>query len=126
MELSMIFLFLALVPVTVPAQQAWPDKGDTVFISASFNKLDGSFPGAGMKIQYDIPACAEFTIIKADPKKSAWVTKDALNGRQRLQGAWLPRFHKDKPACQAFLSSAGEPGVTRTGDQFRISPAGSP
>ncbi len=126
MKLSMIFLFLALDPATVLAQQAWPDEGDTVFISASFNKLDGSFPGAGMKIQYDIPACAEFTIIEADPKKSAWVTKDALNGRQHLEGAWLPRFHRDKTACEAFLSSAGKPGVTRAGDLFRISPAGSP
>lgn len=120
-----IVLLLMFVPVAMGAEVAWPGKGDTVYISASFKKIDGPSPVAGIKIQYDIPTCAEFTITKANAEKSVWVVRDAMNGKLRLERAWPPRLHKDKAACEEFMSSAGEPAVERIGNTFKIVPAGS-
>ena len=111
---------LLLVPIAVASEKAWPEKGDTVYISASFKKLSAPSPVAGTQMQYDMPPCAKLEIVKANAKKLKWVAKDPIGGKEKLQGAWLPRMHKAKADCEAQMSSAGEPNVVRSGATFRI------
>ena len=120
-----IALLLAFIPMAMVAEEAWPGKGDTVYISASFQRIDGPSPVAGIRIQYDLPACGEFTILKASPAKSRWAARDAMKGKLHLEGDWLPRLHRDKAACEAFLAGAGEPAVKRSGNTLRMVTAGS-
>jgi hypothetical protein len=114
---------LFFVPLAVASEDAWPHKGDTVYISASFKKLNAASPVAGARMQYDMPACAKVEVVKADVKKSRWVTRDPIGGTERLEGAWLPRMHKTKAECDAQLSADGEPSVERSGETFKIVPA---
>ncbi len=114
---------LLFVSLAVASEEAWPRKGDTVYISASFKKLNAPSLVAGARMQYDMPACAKVEIVKEDAKKSRWVTKDPIGGTERLEGAWLPRMHKTKAECEAQLSADGEPGVERSGETFKIVPA---
>jgi hypothetical protein len=125
MRLRVVPLVLALVPLAVAAEQAWPGKGDTVYVSASFKKLSAASPVAGAQMQYDMPPCAALVITKANPKKSLWVTKDPVGGTEHLEGAWLARMHKTKAECEAQHSQDGEPDVVRSGNTFKLVPGES-
>ena len=120
MRLHAVPLVLLLVPMSMASEQAWPGKGDTVYISASFKQLSAASPVAGAKMGYDMPPCAALLITKATPKKSLWVTKDPVGGTEQLEGAWLPRMHKTKQECDAQHSTEGEPNVVRSGGAFKI------
>ncbi len=115
-----LLLVLTLVPPAVASEQAWPSKGDTVYVSASFKKLEAASPVGGARMQYNMPPCAALLITKVNPKKPLWVTKDPVGGTEQLQGAWLARMHKTKEECEAQHSSAGEPKVVRSGTTFKL------
>ena len=123
MRMSVVVPVFFLVAMAFASEQPWPAKGDTVYISASFKKLSAPSPVGGAQMQYDMPACAEVVIVKANPKKSLWVTKDPVGGTEQLEGAWTPRMHKSKSECEAQFSSDGEPSVSRSGNTFKIGPS---
>ncbi len=120
MRLHAVLLIVALVPPAIASDQAWPGKGETIYVSASFKQLSAASPMAGAKMQYDMPACAALVITKANPKKSFWVTKDPVGGTEKLEGAWLAQMHKTKAECEAQHSTDGEPNVVRSGNTFRL------
>lgn len=120
MRLHVVLLVLASVPPALASEQAWPGKGDTIYVSASFRQLSAASPVAGTKMQYDMPPCAALLITKANPKKPLWVTKDSVGGTEQLEGAWLARMHKTKAECEAQHATDGEPSVVRSGTTFRL------
>ena len=124
MRLLAVPLALLLVPMALASEEAWPSKGDTVYISASFKKLSAPSPVAGAQMQYDMPSCAKVEMVKTNPKKLLWVTKDPVGATEQLEGAWLPRMHKSKSECEAQFSAEGEPNVVRSGAKFKIFPVG--
>lgn len=109
-----------VVPWALAAEPAWPSKGDTVYISASFSKLSAASPVAGAQMQYDMPPCAALVITKTSAKKPLWVTKDPIGGTQHLEGVWLARMSKTKAECEAQHSKDGEPNVVRSGNTFKL------
>jgi hypothetical protein len=122
MRLQLAALVVILVPLAVAAEEAWPSKGDTVHVSASFKKLSAASPVAGAQMQYDMPPCAALVITKTNPKKPLWITKDPVGGTQHLEGGWLARMHRTKAECEAQYSQDGEPNVTHSGNTFKLVP----
>ena len=121
MRVQAMLLFIALAPLASASDEGWPSKGDKVYVAATFKGLTAASPVGGAQMQYDMPACAELEIVKANAKKSQWVTKDPLGGTQQLQGAWLPRTHKTKSECESQFAAEGDPKVSRSGTKFTIS-----
>ena len=104
----------------VASEHEWPSKGDTIYVSASFKKLNAPSPVAGAQMSYDMPPCAALVVTKANAKKLVWVTKDPVGGTEKLEGGWLPRMHKEKSECETQHSKEGEPNFTRSGTTFKI------
>jgi hypothetical protein len=125
MKLPIAPVALVFASLAVASESTWPNKGDTVFISASFKGLNPPPLVAGAKVNFDMPPCAEVEIVKATPQKNQWTMRDPLNGKESLVGAWLVRMHKSKSECEAQLSAQGEPVVERSGTTFTIKPQGT-
>ncbi len=125
MRLTAIPLVVLCVSMAFASDDTWPSKGDTVFIAASFKKLTAPSPVGGATMQYNMPPCAKLEIGKANLKKLKWVTKDPVGGTERLEGGWVARMHKNKEACEAQMSSDGEPSVVQSGARFKIKPSKS-
>ena len=121
MRLQIASVLLFLGSAVIASEEPWPGKGESVYVAASFKKLSAASPVAGAQMQYDMPACSKVEIIKANPKKLHWTTKDPVGGTQQLEGAWLPRMHRTKEACEAQMSLEGEPSVVRSGAKFKLS-----
>ena len=121
MKVQTILLLMTVAPLAFASEGGWPSKGDKVYVAATFKGLTAASPVAGAHMQYDMPACAELEIVKANAKKSLWVTKDPLGGSQQLQGAWLPRMRKTKSECESQFAAVGDPKVSRSGTKFTIS-----
>lgn len=120
MRNAAIPFMLLVVTITIASEEVWPIKDDTVYIASSFKKLVAPSLIGGAQVQYDMPPCAKLQIVKANQKKFKWVTKDPLGGNEKLEGAWDSRMHKSKEACEAQMSSEGEPKVIRSGEIFKI------
>ena len=121
---SLLLLFLALGPLLLvsdsAAQDAWPAKGDSLFIAASFKNLSAKSGVPGARMRYDLPACAMLRVMKAQPKKNRWVIEDRMGGEVELIGPWLARMHKGKIECEAQLGAEGEPNLGRDGNRFTL------
>lgn len=102
------------------AQDAWPAKGDSLFIAASFRNLSAKSDVPGARMRYDLPACAMLRVMKAKPDKKRWTIEDRMGGQIELLGSWLPRMHKGKMECEAQLGSEGEPAMEREENQFTL------
>ena len=122
MKPLLLVIPLLLSPLTFASDQAWPSKGEKVYVSASFKGLEGKSPVPGASMKYDMPACKELTVTKADAKKQRWTLEDLLGSKETLEGPWESRMHKSETECQSHYSTAGEPDVQRSGMVFRIRP----
>jgi len=125
MRFHFVPLVLPVLSIVFAAEQPWPAKGDTVYVSAAFKKVSAPSPVAGTKMEYDVPPCAALVVTKADPKKDRWVTKDPVGGSEQLEGSWLPRMHKTKPECEERYATAGEPNIAQSGGAYKIVPVDS-
>jgi hypothetical protein len=108
--------------MAVASENAWPRKGDTVYISASYEGLSAASPVADAQMKYDLPPCMKLELVKSKPKTLKWVTKDPIGGSEKLEGAWLSHTHQTKAECESQVSSDGEPTVVRSGTSFKIAP----
>ena len=115
---------LLLVPLlfhsnALASEQPWPDTGSEVYVSASFKGL-GPVSVSGASMKYDMPACKQLTVKKADPRKQRWTTTDPVGGNETLAGPWESRMHKSEAECQDHYKAGGEPDVQRSGAVFTI------
>ena len=117
MRAHAIFVLILASSLAFASEEGWPRKGDKVYVAATFKKLVVGV--AGSYTYYDIPACAQLTIVKANVKKG-WVTEDPMGGREHLQGTWLSRIHKAELECESKFAADGDPQVSRTGNKFTI------
>lgn len=118
-----VVLAALLVLATGTAAQEpepWPEKGDFVYIAASFKSLTGPSTMPGTRTHYDMPACVKLLIVKANPKKQRWTIDDPMGGTLEISGAWTARMHRAKMECEAQLSVEGEPAMGRDRNRFTL------
>lgn len=102
------------------AEKPWPQKGDTVYVSA---KLEGFDPAMVMVGGYGTKApaiptlepCAPTTLRSRSDEGDHFTTRDDMHNDRKLFGEWLPRLHKTAKECQAQIQSSGLPRVQMKG-----------
>ena len=109
----------------IAAETAPVQAGDTVYIAASFKKIQHPKPIGGASVVYDMAPCRKFTVKKADSAKNVWVVEDAMQNDERLEGPWLPRMFKSEDECKSAAASMGEPQVKKSGMTFKLVESGA-
>jgi len=98
-----VALALPLALFMAPSAQESPDKGDMVYVAATFANIE-SAPVKGYVMNYTLTPCWRLEIVDANPKKARWVTNAIGYGSTiRLEGAWLPRIAQDGEACESTV-----------------------
>ncbi len=117
------FLLIGSLLVAAATQPSeWPQKGDTVYVSATLKNVMVLHPFVfgGPAPESDVPACVPMVIKKARPEKELWDVKDPVGGTERLLGPWPARIHRSDAECRDSLKKLGEPTVVRSGVIHRI------
>jgi hypothetical protein len=126
---------------TAGEAKPWPQKGDTVYVSA---KLEGFTPMTWMAGGYggkmpDVPTlepCEPMTVRKAAVEDGDTITvKDDMGHTRKLEeSGWRTRMHRTEAECRATIKEAGAARVKSAGgyryklvlDQPAPSPPASP
>ena len=114
----MLSILFALV---LASSEPWPQKGDTVYVSATLTLSLMSLYGANN--DSPIPPCIASEVLKVKPE---YWRIDPPNTPSLscpiLKGPWLPRLHQTVEECEAYLAEHGEPRMIRSASTHQIVP----
>ncbi len=110
---------ILILTAALAGEAPWPQKGDTVYISATLKSVNSAVLVFGASpMESDVPPCVPLTIRKA--KAELWITKDPVGQSERLEGPWLPRMHRTEKECKDHFARFAEPKVVRSGWLHKI------
>lgn len=130
MKRSAVLIALSVcLPVLAEEAKPWPQKGDTVYVSAKlagFNPLTLIVPGVGggkMPDVPELPECSPLTVKSAVDEQGELTAKDDLGNKRKLAGAWLARLHRSREECREKIEREGLPRVqSRGGWRYELVP----
>ena len=111
MRTSIRFILILISMSTIShihaTEKAWPQRGDSIYVSASFEGLEAPSLVANARMTYKMPPCKVLVIKKAKPKKLRWITKDLVGGVERLEGDWRVRMHRNEEEVSVLRTPSG-------------------
>jgi hypothetical protein len=116
-----IILGLCLPASAADEEKPWPQKGDTVYVSARLAGFDpmmiivggygGTMPGVPT-----LEPCEPMTVRKATTGDGDTITiKDDMGNTRKLEGGWLTRMHRTEAECRATIKEIGAARVKSAG-----------
>ncbi len=108
-------------------KKPWPQKGDTVYVSAELIHIDLRGPMSSMRPgEVPLPLCAPLMIEESGSPEKVIRAKDVLTGflmigRYEFRGGgWLPFLHPDKKSCMDAFKKRGNPRFIRNKDRYLL------
>jgi hypothetical protein len=100
-------------------EKPWPQKGDTVYVSATL-VLESGTPFE--TLLSDVPACVPLRVVKT--KDQALQVKPPNSGiwKIRLVGPWSGHLHASRKECSGAFGDEGQPTIIRRSWSHQIIP----
>lgn len=112
-------------PSQTPQPEAaaeWPQKGDTVFVSAKLVEQFGSLPLLTSAEHLTVEPCAPLMVKRGTDPTGPITVADDTGRPHRLMGDWSARLHRTADACATMVSAKGLPRVQAQWYRHRLVP----
>lgn len=115
---AVLLCLVVVVPALAADGKPWPQKGDTVYVSAAIQARLSEYTGvASSPGQVAIKACVPLTVAhrRAGGSSPGWGMESAERLYAGFRGErWPERFHHTESECREALSRLGEAAVVGT------------
>lgn len=92
--------------------EAWPQKGDTVYLSAKLEWMHLPLQGPGPRQREELFPCTPLTVLKRKDDPFVLRTRDDASRLLKFLGdSWTTRLHRSESSCAEFLGEHGPPRV---------------
>jgi len=97
----LVLVFLSTIP-TLADEKPWPQKGDTIFVSARLlGMTSAAVAGFQLPDMPTIEACEPLIFRKQSTDGRTTIIKDHIGYDRKLRGAWRTYIHKTVRECSA-------------------------
>lgn len=118
-RILIVLMALSVCPLFA-AEKPWPQKGDTIYISARLRwTVTVLLPGGPLHRDGTIEPCVPVTINRRVSEDRIYF-RDEIGEGGRLEGDWRARLHRTTDECGSYLKVNGLPHVEADAASFRL------